>query len=129
MNKKSIGPKIDFAKNPAIASAEEILKSKEVCDFLKAELSAKHVTAILPKDFVEYVLERMSSGNESTGFGGRLKGIGRESFPPGLGRLLRNTKGRLRSRFFRPKMDFTRLAFRLFVISGMYEMLLRDCKR
>lgn len=104
----SLSPRIDYAKYSAIASRESILRSNEAIAFLKQELTLDYVDSILPREFIDDVLNQM------------VIGAGRQKTA--------NAKSRLRKRSQSKKMDFNILAFRTYMICRMNKMLSSDAE-
>ena len=104
----SLSPHIDYAKYSATASRKSILRSNEATAFLKQELTLDYVDSILPREFIDDVLNQMVIGEER--------------------REIANAKNRLRNKVTKPKMDFNLLAFRAYMICRMNKMLSGDAE-
>jgi hypothetical protein len=118
---RSFSPNISFAKYPAIESPGNILKSKRVVEFLKEELSSAYVDSILSREFINYVLSRVTiiDGQQNARKRETLKDRVKSHLPKGI-------KNKIRHAVSKPKMDFNVLAFRAYMICRMSKMLSED---
>lgn len=119
---RSLSPKIDFAKYPAIESPKDILKYKQVIEFLKEELSSNYVYSILPQKFINYIFDHVEIIEEKNRKKKRsIKVNIKQYMPTRLKNLLRNT-------VVWQRMDFNVLASRAYIICRMKKMLAEDAK-
>jgi hypothetical protein len=114
----SKSPKIDFAASSAVASLGEIVRQKEIANFLKNELSSVETKKLFPSDFLKFVLDGMRSGSDekklkanSSSIKSRIK----KHLPYFLKAALKKVAPK--------KLDHNILAFRVFVITSMNRIL------
>jgi len=118
----SKSPKIDFAMSAAVASSREILKQRQVADFLKNELMSDHPKKIFPAEFLKFVVtgikteskEKKVKANSSS-----IKLFIKKRSP----NFLKAAAKKVLSR----NIDHNILAFRVFLISKMNEILNENC--
>jgi Asparagine synthase len=111
-----IGPRIRIARYPANAELRSVLKNDNVVLVLRAALSSHTAGAILPQSFlrlvdagIEVQVRAAKSGSNS-----RFRSLARR-----LARLVIKARGS-------QKIDFNALAFRIFLICRMHELLSED---
>jgi len=109
-----------FAKYPAIESPYNILRSKQVVEFLKEELSSAYVDSTLSREFINYVLNGMTIDEHQNGRRRRKLAATVKSHVPTW------IKNKIRHTVAKPKMDFNVLAFRAYMISRMNKILSDD---
>jgi asparagine synthase len=117
----SLGPKIPYARQQAIADKDLVMKTGRMVEFLANELRDDRDEPVLPRSFLDYVLAHLTSETmESTADQtSRLKGFIKLLLP-------RKVLSKLKSSIAKPKMDFNSLAFRAFLIIRMYRILSVD---
>jgi len=117
----SVSPNISFAKNSAVSSPKNILKSKQATEFLKKELLSSYVESILPSKFIEYVLDQLEKSDNSKKYtkAKKLKDLMRIHAPIWLAKKIPNIVKK-------PEMDFNLLAFRAYMICQMNKTLTED---
>jgi hypothetical protein len=119
---RSNGPKIDFATREATGLPDDILKRTQFVEFLRNELSSDHAKTLLPTEFLESVLkgirieteEKLVKANSFS-----IRSFAKKNLPRFLIRGMR--------KFAPPTVDPNILAFRVFLISKMNEILNEDC--
>ncbi len=119
---RSISPKIDIAKYPALESRKDIFKSKRVIELLKEELSSNYVDSILPKEFINYIFDHLEIFEETNRRKNRsLLNTIKNKMPQRLKNILLNT-------ILGQSIDFNSVAFRAYIICRMNKMLTKDAK-
>jgi hypothetical protein len=113
----TISPKIRFAKNVAIAPPEDILKSKQVLTLLRDELSSSHVNSFLPKEFINSVLRKIATIDDSRNTRRYTKYI-KSHMPKWLKSKIRTVA--------KPEKQSIVLSFRVYMISQMKKIIRED---
>lgn len=118
---RSLGPKVDFATNVAEASAEDILKEKEMVNLLKKELTSNGAKKLFPAEFLDFILKSIKTKNQvstakSTSFSVKSS---ISSITPGF------IKKAIR-KVVLPNIDHNILAFRVLLIIKMNQILKDD---
>ena len=103
---RSLSPELDFAKQSALGSSQDIFRSRQVVELLEAELSSTYVSPILPTEFVDYVLDYLEVIDKKNRKTWRRNEIRNSAMQPGI--------------------DFNIVAFRAYMISKMSKMLAKD---
>ena len=117
---RTMSPRIDLAKVSATGSSKNILKSKQVIEFLRETLSSNYVYSILPKEFINYIFDNVETVEEKKSKKKKtLKDTIKKKMPKRLKNILINT-------ILGQKIDFNTLAFRVYIISKMNKMLSED---
>jgi hypothetical protein len=124
---RSLSPKLDFAKHPAIDSPHGILRSKQVVELLEAELSSSYVSSTLPVEFIDYVLDHLEIVDERNSKMRTLRA--RRTMRATVKQYLPTwrTNG-VRNGAEQQEMDFNIMAFRAYMISKMNRILAEDAK-
>jgi hypothetical protein len=113
----SVSPKIALAAKSAVPSSENILKSKQVVDFLKDYLSSDYVTSMFPKSLMNTVfikIKALDSSKNIKSYSNKIK-----AFVP----------KRLKSKYrtvAKPEKNSNVLAFRIYLISRMKKIISED---
>jgi len=115
---RSLGPEVDFATNVAEASAEDILKDKEMVTLLKKELTSNDAKKLFPAEFLDFILKDIKTKNQastakSTSFSVKSS---ISSITPGF------IKKAIR-KVVLPNIDHNILAFRVLLIIKMNHIL------
>jgi hypothetical protein len=115
---RSLGPEVDFATNVAEASAEDILKDKEMVTLLKKELNSNDAKKLFPTEFLDFILKDIKTKNQastakSTSFSVKSS---ISSITPGF------IKKAIR-KVVLPNIDHNILAFRVLLIIKMNHIL------
>jgi len=124
---RSLSPKVDFAKYPAIHSSQDILRSRRVVELLEAELSSAYAGSILPVEFSDYVLDRLEVIDETNrkirNFRARrtIRAAVKQYLPIWRRNEVRNSA-------VQQEIDFNVVAFRAYTISRMNKMLAEDAE-
>lgn len=119
---RSIGPKIGFAKYPAIDSPENVLKTEQIVGCIRDELSSDHARCVLSPEFVAYVMDNIDTvTNDSRRVRRPLRARIRAYAPRWLVAVAKRAR-------MKQKMDFNVLAFRAYIVSRMTRMLAEDAR-
>jgi hypothetical protein len=115
-----IGPRIPYARRAATAPAEDILKRPDVVQLMKARIDSASARELLGEKFVLFTLSGMRTNGEKSSNRSRSH----------VALLKRLTSGIVKARLQRlrpkPQLDPNVLAFRVFVILRMNEILQQD---
>ena len=115
-----ISPNIPYANKEANAAPKDLLKKKEIVEVIKAKLQTESTRHLLGTDFVNYVLAGIQPENlSSQGATEKIKMAVKSAIP----RFIRN---RLRDNGLKAKVDGNTLAFRVYIIVRMHEILSSD---
>lgn len=123
-----LSPNVDYAKDIAIGSLGNILKQKDFVEIIVEELSSEQAKSILPEEFLNQVLQDIKTEKQIesvkpkpadiTKLASKLKSM-----------IPSHIKITIRDMIIPLKLDSNVLAFRVFIISRMNEMLKVDAKR
>jgi Asparagine synthase len=111
-----LSPKIEFARYSATMEAKNVLKNKEVVSYIKNYLKTTD-QQIFKKEDIEFVLARMNVNNDF--HKKTIKQKVKEKLP-------RNIKNLLSNNIIKSNIDYNVVAFRLFIIFKMQNLLLND---
>ena len=118
---RSKSPKVDFATSSANASTNDIFQEKRMVDFLKGELSSVNAKKIFQPEFLDFILNGIKTESKGKKIGARsgsLRSYAKKYLPLFLIRAMRRVSP--------PAVDRNVLAFRVFLISKMNEILRED---
>jgi hypothetical protein len=118
---RSISPKIEFATSAATASPGDIFKGKRLAGVLRSELSSDYAKKIFREEFLDLILKGIKTEPEekiSKARSASLRSYAKKYLPLFLIRAMRM--------FSPPAVDKNVLAFRIFLISKMNEILKED---
>lgn len=116
----SAGPKIPYARFEATSHLKNIFSSHKIISEIITELNSENASLVLPKEFLNYSVEKISKKAMVNGSGQTLvKKYVKQFMPAKMKRLLRNT-------VMKKEMDFTRLAFRAYILSKMHVIFSED---
>jgi asparagine synthetase B (glutamine-hydrolysing) len=118
---RSLSPKVSFARFAATAPSDNILRQKQIAEFLKNELSSIEAKKILPPEFLDSVLQEIKwTDNKATlkANSFSLKSFIKKNLPQPLKKALRKVLS--------PTVDPNVLAFRVFLIYKMTKVLNED---
>jgi hypothetical protein len=112
---------IKYATKGAIAKPEDILKSKGTIKLIKHTLSNELAKSIFPLDFLALVLSNLNAvaSKNKRKEGIRGKKVLRKLTPGFLKNIYRKS-------LFQPKVDFTVIGFRIYIVCQMYELLRKN---
>src|SRR5688572_31467725 len=118
---RSVGPQVPFASEGAIANINSLLKKKEVVELMRKKLASDSANRVFIGDFLAYVLggTRVESAPR--------KGKGKSSWRAIRSLVPRFVKNWIRDLALKPSVDGNVLAFRVFLIVRMNEVLSADC--
>ncbi len=115
------GLNINYATKDAIANPVNILNSLDAANLLKKELSSKYAKNIFQDNFLNLIKNNIRSYspkkeiNKSSNRAKRLFEI-----TPDL------IKNLIRKYILKPKLDYNLIAFRIYIISSMHQLLIED---
>ena len=116
----AISPSIPYASKDANATPKDLLKKKEIVEVIKTKLQSENARKLFSFEFINYVMDGIQLEKLShPGTAKRFK-IAMKSVVP---RLIRN---RLRDTGLKAKVDGNTLAFRVYLIVRMHEILSSD---
>jgi hypothetical protein len=118
---RSISPKIEFATSAATALPGDIFKGKRLAGVLRSELSSDYAKKIFREEFLDLILKGIKTEPEekiSKARSASLRSYAKKYLPLFLIRAMRM--------FSPPAVDKNVLAFRIFLISKMNEILKED---
>lgn len=118
----SMSPKVHFASREATASTRDILSQKQVADFLRNELSLVQSKRIFSAEFLEFILRGIKSSSEGEAIKANsfsLRSYAKKHLPGFLKTMIRGVAP--------PRVNPNVLAFRVFLICKMNEVLSKDC--
>jgi hypothetical protein len=118
---KNISPQIEYASSSAIARLDNVFKSEKAVVLLKAELSSPEAKSLFQPEFLHYILTNLKADDSI--HPGKRK--------PGLISLLKlylpqSVKYRLIAMRNKSKLDFNKLAFRIYMVVKMHRILVED---
>jgi len=116
----AIGPNIAYANKGANLDPGDIMRKNEVVNLLKQKIQSEHAREIFRSDFIQFILDgiKTSSVNQSSKRSLEQKII--RMIPPFIKDIVRKT--------YSSDLDGNILAFRVFIIIRMHEILKNDCK-
>jgi asparagine synthetase B (glutamine-hydrolysing) len=113
---------IKFANSPAIESMKDIFRQNEMVQMVKEELNSPMAKSIFSQDLLSYVLENMTTSHN--------KNQNHKNLIRRLKRMIpKRIKKRLLKETFTPNADMNMVGFRLFMITKMHKLLLKDSKQ
>ena len=118
----SISPKIDYATVESTASYKDILKQKQIADFLKNELCSNDTKKVFPSEFLDVIFKGIQSEDK-----GKTAKANSFSFRSFIKKILPNFLINAILKVSSPSIDPNVLAFRVFLISKMNKILNDDC--
>ena len=115
-----ISPNVPYASKEANAAPKDLLKKKEIVEVIKGKLQTVAATDLLGIDFVNYTLAGIQLENlASQSATKKLKTAIKLVIP-------RFIKNRIRDNGLKAKVDGNTLAFRVYIIVRMHEILSSD---
>lgn len=121
---KTITPEVRYADKLATAKLEDILSNSSVVDLLHNTIQGDYARSLFSPEFLKWIDSGISS--ESTSLrkmSFSLKKLVRKLIPRSIKHLL------MGSGAVKPKLNGNILAFRVYIISRMHEILSEDCNR
>lgn len=116
----TVGPNIAYADKGANLAPRDILKKDELVNLLKTKIQSEHAREIFGSDFVFFILQGIKSDYASQSSKRSLEQKIIRLIPP----FIKNIVGKSYS----PNIDGNILAFRVFIIIRMHEILNNDCE-
>jgi hypothetical protein len=119
---RSLSPNIDFAKYAAVESPSDILMSEPVVAFLRDNLSAARADCLLPGEFLRYVLDGIADShpNWRTKYAKRVQRWASSNIPNWAKKAVKRQSPSV------SLLNFNQLAFRVYIILQMNEVLNAD---
>jgi hypothetical protein len=116
----AISPNVPYASKEANATPKDLLKKKEIVELIKAKLQSEYARQIFGTEFINYVVAGIQLENFSNQATTKKIKMAVKSVVP---RFVRN---RLRDNGLKAKVDGNTLAFRVYIIVRMHEILRAD---
>ena len=118
-----IGPKIEIANADSNASAEDLLRQREIVEILRSEIDSERARSLVPSGFIMKVIQNLQiSDGHATLHRQSVRSKFKELVPSFV-------KDSLREKGVLPSLDFNVLAFRIYLISQMNAVLCADAHR
>jgi asparagine synthetase B (glutamine-hydrolysing) len=118
----SSGPKIPYARFEATSHLDNIFSSHKIVFEIIHELCSEDAGKVLPRDFLDLLVHEIEKSETVNTSGLALvRKYVKHYMPVKMKRLLRNT-------VMKKEMDFTRLAFRTYIISKINTIMKEDAK-
>jgi len=118
----SVGPKVQYAKEGANASLMNILRSQEIVELMRNKFQSEGAKRVFGGDFLEYVYGLIREESNESKKASKKPWANIKSLVP------RSIKNRIRDLVAKPSLDNNLLAFRVFLILRMNEILRSDCE-
>jgi len=115
----SISPDIPFAKYEATEKHENIFKTKPVVDLLVKQLEGNYARKLFSDTFLDFILKNISTTVDDPH---PRRRIIRPLIKPFIPRTIR----KIRMNMLKPKLDINVLAWRVYIICEMNQMLYED---
>ena len=119
---KSLSPEIDFSTSASSTPPEEILKRRHMVKLLENELNSENARRIFPGEFLDFVKKGIISRDQPVPANGGSSQV-RSSFKKIIPQFVKDV---IRSEIALPVIDSNLLAFRVFMISKMFQTLSKD---
>jgi asparagine synthase len=117
----SVSPDVPYAKEDANENLHSVLRRREIVELMRNRLQSEGAKSVFDRAFLDYVL-RCIRDEDSPGKEGNERTWHRfKSLVP------RSMKNWIRDRVAKPSLDGNALAFRVFLILRMHEVLNSDC--
>lgn len=118
----AVCPDIPIAREGANASPASILRRRDVAELMKTEILSEKAAEVLGRDLLEHVAKGIrTEGNAA----GEPRGKGWSTVKSLIPRSIKN---RVRDLVAKPQVDGNILAFRVFLILRMHDLLASDCE-
>lgn len=117
-----ISPGVPYAKEDATANPSSLLRKREIVEFMRNEIQSGAAKRIFNREFLEYVLHCIRDENSSNkqSSGKTWRNIIKSLAP-------RSIRIRIRELVAKPSLDGNVLAFRVFLLLRMRQVLNSDC--
>lgn len=116
----SVSPDVPYASEGANENLNSVLRRREIVELIRNKLQSNGAEGIFKRDFLEHVLRGIrdedSSGKESKRTRRNIRSL-----------VPRFMKDWLRDQVAKPSLDGNCLAFRVFLVVRMHEVLSSDC--
>lgn len=116
----AIGPNIVYADKGANLPPRDILKKEEVMNLLRQEIQSERAREIFGPDFVSFILKSIKTDSVSQ--------ASKRSLEQKIINMIPSFIKNLASKAYSPVIDGNILAFRVYIIIRMHEILSNDCK-
>lgn len=118
----SISPNIPYANKGAIRIPDSLLRRKEIVEILRSEILSERSYRIFPTTFIDYLIDNIVEENKNSDMAGHKKNIKSQirSVLPGT---IRNW---IRGAGYKPSIDVNKLAFRVFIVLKMHQIIQND---
>ncbi|GAB3544316.1 hypothetical protein GCM10027343_19290 [Noviherbaspirillum agri] len=116
-----IAPDVPYANEGANASPGSILRKRELVQMMRRKIQSDEAKQIFDSEFLNYVLSGMKEEGNPTASDEKRPGSKMKSFIP------RSLKNRIRDLLLKPSLDGNVLAFRVFLLLKMVEVMQADC--
>jgi hypothetical protein len=118
----SVSPEVAYAKERATASPESLLRKDEVVELMRNEIRAEAAERVFDRRFLEWVLRgtRSEGAAATKSRASTWRSAIKSLFP-------RSVRTRMRELVTKPSLDGNVLAFRVFLILRMHQVLSSDC--
>ena len=117
---QNISPNIPYASKDANATPKDLLKKKEIVEVIKAKLQSENAKQIFGTEFINYVVDEIQLEKFSNQGAAKKIKMAVKSVVP------RFVRSRLRDTGLKAKVDVNTLAFRVYIIVRMHEILSSD---
>jgi len=120
-----MSPQINFATQRADASPSNILMENQFVNLLKNELGSIDAKSLFPDDFLDFILKGIRSESRVA-----AKKVDSSSLKTRINKLVPPfIKNFLREKYLLHSIDPNVLAFRVFLITRMNNILKNDCSK
>jgi len=117
----SIGPNLPYATEDANENLNSLLGKKQIVELVRNKIQSEEAKRIFSRDFLEHVLRCIRDEDASSKESTKKAWRNIKSLVP------RSVKNWIRDRVAKPSLDGNALAFRVFLIIRMHELLSSDC--
>lgn len=120
----TIAPRVPYANKEATASADDILRKGPVVELLYHLLRSEYARTVFSSEFLIYITKGITrEGSSSKMTSGSVKKYIKKLIPRSIKNVLRDTG------VAAPSADANRLAFRVYMIVRMHQILSEDCNK
>ena len=121
---KKTTPEVPYADKLATAKLEDILRNSSIVDLLKDTIQGDYARNIFSSEFLEWVDKGITSGRTYSNMkSDTIRKSIRKLIPRAIKNLLMDSGA------VRPGLDGNVLAFRVYIIIRMHQILSEDCNR
>lgn len=117
----SVGPDVQYANEGANASPNSVLRKREIVELMRNKMQSEAAKQVFKKDFLETISHGMRVENSANKgkHDNRWKNV-KSLVPPFI-------KNRIRDLVAKPSLDGNVMAFRVYLILRMHEVIHSDC--